>query len=208
MQATRQRIVDYLHREQRATARELAGVLGLTTTAVRQHLAILERDAVVQARAEGGRVGRPARIFTLTERGEAHFPKGYDVLANMLMDELRAIAGREALQRVLKRISLRLATDHLSRVEGRTMAERVGETAQVLREMGCVADCEPAADGYLIRQFTCPYPNVARRNPAVCALEVDFVRRMTGADARLITSLLRGDRSCTYRVRPVTQPTT
>jgi len=32
-------------------------------------------------------------------------------------------------------------------------------------------------------------------------MEVEFVRRLTGGDARLVRSLLRGDKSCTYRIR-------
>jgi len=55
----------------------------------------------------------------------------------------------------------------------------------------------------VIRQQTCPFPKVARQNSAVCAMEVEFVRRLVGSDARLTSSLLRGDGSCTYRVRPV-----
>jgi predicted ArsR family transcriptional regulator len=42
---------------------------------------------------------------------------------------------------------------------------------------------------------------VARQHSAVCALEVGFVQQMTGADARLVGSLLRGDPACSYRVR-------
>ena len=29
------------------------------------------------------------------------------------------------------------------------------------------------------------------------------MRRLTQADARLVTSILRGDRACTYRIRPL-----
>ncbi|MFN8557621.1 MAG: winged helix-turn-helix transcriptional regulator [Dehalococcoidia bacterium] len=210
MQATRQEILDYLHREGRGTVRDLSRLLGLTFTGVRQHLTVLERDGMVQAREERGRVGRPAFVYTLTEKGEALFPKNYDTLANLLIEELRAAAGADALQRVLRRISARMAEQRLDRVEGRPIGERVTETAQIMREMGCVADCEQKGDEFLLYQSTCPYPNVARRNSGVCALEVDLVRRLTGADARLVTSLLRGDRACTYRIRPTTAaiPTT
>jgi predicted ArsR family transcriptional regulator len=202
MQATRQQILDYLHRERRAGVKDLARLLGLTVTGVRQHLTVLERDGLVQVHEERGRVGRPAHIYSLTERGEALYPKGYDVLANMLMEEVRTIAGADALQRVLRRVSARMAEQRLERVEGRPVAERVSETVAIMREMGCVAESERKGDEYYVYQCTCPYPNVARRNRGVCALEVDFVRRLTGCDARLVTSLLRGDRACTYRIRP------
>ena len=202
MQTTRKDILDHLHRQGRATVRELAAVLGLTCTGVRQHLAILEREGMVQARQERGRVGRPAFVYSLAEAGEALYPKNYDVLANMLIEEVRAIAGAEALQRVLRRVSLRMAEQRMDRVEGRPVEERVRETAQIMREMGCIAESDRKGDEFFLYQCTCPYPNVARRNSAVCALEVDVVRRLTGSDARLITSLLRGDRACTYRIRP------
>jgi predicted ArsR family transcriptional regulator len=202
MQVTRQDILDHLHQESRATVKELAALLGMTFTGVRQHLTVLERDGLVQVREERGRVGRPAHVYSLTPRGEALYPKYYDVLANMMMEEIRALAGTDALQQVLRRISARMAEQCMDRVEGRPLSERVEEAAQIMREMGCIANCERQGDEFFLHQCTCPYPNVARRNSGVCALEVDFVRRLTGADARLVTSLLRGDRACTYRIRP------
>ncbi len=207
MQATRQQILDYLHSERRGTVKDLAALLSITFTGVRQHLALLEREGLVSAHEERGRVGRPAFIYALTERGEALYPKNYDVLANMLLEEVRAIAGAEALQRVLRRVSSRMAERQIERVEGKCLADRVQETVNVLREMGCVADAECRGNELFIHQHTCPYPNVAQRNSGVCALEVDFVRRLTGADAKLVASMLRGDRACSYRIRPNARPT-
>jgi predicted ArsR family transcriptional regulator len=201
MQATRQQIVEHLHRERTATVRALVDLTGLTAAAVRQHLAVLEREGLVQARAERGHVGRPARIYTLTSRGEALYPTSHDLLATMLMQELRA-AGPEILQRIMQRIAARMADQRMERVAGRPVAERVQETAAILRELGSTVESEQRGDEHFIFQCTCPYPTVARRNSAVCALEVDFVRRLTGADAHLVTSLLRGDPACTYRIRP------
>ena len=203
MHATRQAILDHLHREGRATVRDLAQRLELTQACVRQHMAVLAHEGLVDAREERGRVGRPAHLYTLTEQGEARYRKNYDVLANMLIEEIRALAGADALQRVLRRVSARMAEQRMERVEGKPLAERVAATVEVMRGMGCIAECERNGEEFYVYQLTCPYPNVARRNSAVCAMEVDHVRRLTGADARLVTSLLRGDRACTYRIRAV-----
>ena len=215
MQATRQQILDYLHQHTKCTVRDLTRLLSLTATGVRQHLTVLERDGLVEAHEERGHVGRPAHVYRLTEHGEALFPRNYDTLANLLMEEVRAMAGAEALQQLMRRVSSRLAERYSDRTEGLSLAERVGVAAAVLREQGCIIETvetvgASGADGqggeFLIRQCTCPYPNVARQHSAVCALEVDFVRRMTGADARLTSSLLRGDNACTYRIRAVAAP--
>jgi predicted ArsR family transcriptional regulator len=71
-----------------------------------------------------------------------------------------------------------------------------------MQERGDVAEARPAGDDYVIEKHTCPFWNVATKNSAVCALDVEFVRQLAGSDARLSSSLLRGDESCTFRIRP------
>jgi predicted ArsR family transcriptional regulator len=206
MQATRQFILDYLRRESQATVRELAAVTGLTATGVRQHLMLLERDGLVEASEERGRVGRPALVYHLTDRGEALFPKNYDLLANLLLDELRANRSGEEFQGAIRRIASQMAGPYLGRMEGKALPDRVAETAAVLRSFGCIAEWSEEGDEFFLRQFTCPYPKVARQHSVICALEVAFVRHLTGADARLCSSLLRSDKSCTYRIRDARKP--
>lgn len=206
MQATRQQILDYLRRHGRATVKELDGHLGLTSTGVRQHLTVLERDGLVDAREERGHVGRPALVYQLTEKGDALYPKSYDQLANVLIEEVRDLAGAQALQTLLRRVAARFADKYRDRVEGRELAERVAEATAVIQERGALADCTKEGGDWLIRQYTCPFPKVAGKNSCVCSLDVEFVKLLVGADARLTTSLLRGDDACTYRVRPA-QPT-
>jgi len=202
VQATRQEILDYLRRHSQATVRDLGEHLRLTSTGIRQHLTVLERDGLVEAREERGHVGRPALVYRLTGTGDALFPKKYDALANALIEEARHLLGTEALQQLMKNVAARFADPYLPRMEGRTTAGRVAETAEILHERGCLAEFSGAGEDFLIEQHTCPFPNVASRNSAVCALDVEFVRRLVGADARLTTSLLRGDDCCTFRVRP------
>jgi predicted ArsR family transcriptional regulator len=103
----------------------------------------------------------------------------------------------------MKNVAVRFADAYAPRLEGKTVAERISEAGKILQERGCLADCTEDSGDLLIKQHTCPFPNVASRNSAVCALDVEFVRRLVGADARLTTSLLRGDDSCTYRVRTI-----
>lgn len=201
MQPTRQEILAYLRRNGEATVRELGDLLGLTSTGIRQHLTVLERDSLVAVRETRGRVGRPALVYSLTSAGMALFPNRHDDLANLLLTEIRTIAGSHGLQSVLMRVAARSAEPYESRLRGKRLAESVAEATTIINERGCVAEFECQGDEFYIHQFTCPFPNVARNNSGVCALEVEFVRRLTGGDARLVRSLLRGDKSCTYRVR-------
>ena len=203
MQTTRQEILNYLCRHGEATVRQLGDLLGMTSTGIRQHLAVLERDGHIAVRETLGRTGRPAFVYSLTPAGDALYPKRYADLSNVLLDEVRAMTGGRGLQALLMRAAARFAEPYQARMEGKELAERVAETASIINERGYIVDTESYSEGeFLINQYTCPFPNVAKCNSGVCALEVEFVRRLTGGDARLVRSLLRKDKSCTYRIRP------
>jgi predicted ArsR family transcriptional regulator len=204
MQTTRQEILNHLQRHGRATVKELGQLLGLTSTGIRQHLTVLERDGLLQAREERGRVGRPTLVYFLTDRAEALFPRSYDELASNLLEEVRASEGRERMYQILHHVAQRMADAHWERVQGKNVAERVSETASIMQEQGCLVDWAEKDGEFLLNEYTCPFPKVAKQDPSVCALHVDFVRLLTGADTRLAQSLLRGQRACTYRIRPAT----
>ena len=202
MQATRQDILDYLRRHAEATVKELGEHLGLTSTGIRQHLTVLERDGLVEAREERGHVGRPALVYRLTPGGDGLYPKKYDELANAFIEEARQLLGPDALQHLMKNVAARFSAQYLPRLEGRPAVERLEMVAQIIQERGnVVAQSAWSGDDLLIEKHTCEFWNVATKNSAVCALDVEFVRRLAGQDARLSTSLLRGDDCCTFRIR-------
>ena len=203
IQSTRQQILEYLQRHGRGTVKELGELLGLTSTGIRQHLTVLERDGLVTAREERGRVGRPTLVYSLTEKADSLFPKTYDVLASVLLEEIRASDGNEKLHQLLQRVARRLASPYVERVQGKALPERVRETAAIMEEQGCLVDYSENESEFLIDEYTCPFPKTAQRDRSVCALHVEFVRLLSGGDTRLTRSLLRGEGACTYRIRPV-----
>jgi predicted ArsR family transcriptional regulator len=201
MQTTRQQILEHLQRHGRATVKELGQLLRLTSTGIRQHLTVLERDGLVLASEERGRVGRPTLVYTLTEKAETLFPKGYDELASALLEEIRAEEGSERLYQLLRRVAQRLAESFWERVQGKSLTQRVEETALILQEQGCLVDWEQRDGEFLLHEFSCPLSKMARQDSSVCTLHLELVRLLTGADTRLVRSLLRGERACTYRIR-------
>src|SRR3990172_12719227 len=115
IQATRLQILEYLQRHGRATVKDLGNLLGLTSTGIRQHLTVLERDGLVAAHEERGRVGRPTLVYVMTEKADSLFPKTYDLLANVLLEEIRATEGNEKLQHILQNVAHRLAAPYAER---------------------------------------------------------------------------------------------
>jgi len=202
MQATRQQILEHLRLHRTATVKELCALFGLTATGIRQHLLILEEEGLVEREEVRGRVGRPALRYSLTRRGEAMFPRGYDELANALIEEVRAQHGSAGLQQVLLGVARRLAGTIPSTVAERSPEQRVASAVAMFEERGVVADWERAGDAFLLHERTCPYPEVARQSSVSCAMEVSLLRLVTGLDTRLVECVMRGDECCTYRLGP------
>lgn len=202
MQATRQDILDLLRRRSQATVREIGDELGLTATGIRQHLTVLERDGLVASREARGHVGRPALVYRLTQQGDGLYPKKYDELANALIEEARTILGPQALAQLMKSVANRFAAPHAARLTGQPLAERVEAAERVLEARGNVVTRTDDGGEYSLCKHTCEYWNIATKNSIICALDVEFVRGLVGADARLTTSLLRGDDCCTFHVKP------
>ena len=203
MQATRQQILEHLRLTRGATVRELCSVLGLTATGVRQHLTILEHEALVESEEVRGKVGRPSHRFTLSRRGEAMFPKGYADLANALIDEVRARYGPAGLESVGGGVAGRLVGSHVAAMEELAPAQRVQAVVDLFAQRDIVADWERDGDAFLLHERTCPYPEVARRNSVPCAMEVAEMRMLTGMDARLDSCIVAGNPHCTYRLEPL-----
>jgi len=122
------------------------------------------------------------------------------------LEEIRATDGNEKLHQLLQKVAQRLAAPYKDRVQGKSAGERVRETARIMEEQGCVVDVSENEGEYYIDEYTCPFPKTAARDRSVCALHVEFVHILSDADTRLSRSLLRGERACTYRIRPGAKP--
>src|SRR5260221_4307650 len=84
----RGQIITLLRRSSR-TVDELAQALGLTHTAVRAHLAALERDGLVQQHSESRGGGKPPSADDLTEASDYPLPKSYSQLLDQLLGVLQ-----------------------------------------------------------------------------------------------------------------------
>src|ERR1700757_3489508 len=105
--STRMEILELLRRKGRSSAETIAGDLGVTANAGRQHLTNLERDGLVVSQPERSGRGRPALQFGLTERADAVFPKRYGQLATMVLQEVQEMGGPEALDEIFARVAAR-----------------------------------------------------------------------------------------------------
>ena len=179
-ESTRGRMITLLRRSRRTVA-ELARALGLTDNGVRAHLAILERDGVVRQRGwvrRGSGGGKPAYVYELTSEAEDLFPKAYALVLGWLLDVLAERLGLDESEALLRSVGRRL-------VEGKTVPPdstraRLEAAADVLNELGGLAQLEEHDGTLIIRGYGCPLAAVTPDHPEVCRLAEALVAEVAG----------------------------
>jgi DeoR family suf operon transcriptional repressor len=201
---TRRTILEALKRSGELPVEELADTLQVTPSAVRQQLAGMKADGLVDFRERKGGAGRPRHLYHLTTAAEAMFPKTYSDLTNELLDYV-GDADPALVDQLFERRRQRRADAARARLAGKSFGDRVGELARILDEDGYLADFEQLEDGtWRIVEHNCAILGVATRYGQACSSEIGFLRDVM-PDARIdrVAHLIGGAHQCAYEVRPV-----
>ncbi len=87
--STRQRVLQTLLSRQRCTINELAEAVNINPISVRHHITRLEAEGLVTSEEERHGVGRPRRLYFLTEDGQERFPSRYLRFTIRLLEQLK-----------------------------------------------------------------------------------------------------------------------
>jgi DeoR family suf operon transcriptional repressor len=192
-------ILCYLKKHGEARADELAGHLGITSSGLRQHLAVLGRDGLVRHRELRDGPGRPKHLYALTSLADALFPRAYAELTNELLE----YAGEDVVSQLFEKRAERRLQGALTRLEGKAFPAKVAEVAKILDEDGYLADFEALPDGsFRIREHNCMVLGVAKRFGHACSSEIDFLRRaLPEAEIQRVQHMLAGSHACAYLLK-------
>jgi len=205
MQVTRERILRIIKERQQATVDELSRELALTPVTVRHHLEILRSEELVASplllRRESP--GRPKYVYTLTEKASTLFPKRYDHLASLILDEVRSLlSSPKEVEQMMERIGERIASQAVLSGED-DLEARLIVAVEFLNERGYLARWERGDDdGYLLHIANCPYERVAGRDREVCTIDLALLTRLLGVSPRRISWATEDDSQCSYAIRP------
>lgn len=201
----RRAILEYIKLEGKARAEEIADHLGVTVSGIRQHLAALQAEGLVDHEARRGQPGRPRFYFSLAAAGENLFPKAYSSFANeallFLEEEDPALLRKLLALRVERRV-MRLRP----RLANLSLPEQVAELADSLTREGYMADSEPGeGDSVLLHERNCAVLDLSRIHPQICENECDMLKAaLPGNGIVREQHILDGAPHCTYRITPGT----
>jgi DeoR family transcriptional regulator, suf operon transcriptional repressor len=201
--ATRRELLVTLRMRGEARAEELAQRLGVTVSAIRQHLQGLAAADLVAHREERAGPGRPRHVYRLAPAAEALFPRSYGELTVELLDYI-GDEDPQLVARAFERRRRARVERTLTRLEGLGFDARVAEVARVLDEDGYLAEVERLPDaGWRILEHNCAILAVAQRYGHACGAEIAFLREvLPDADVTRVSHILAGAHACAYDVRP------
>jgi predicted ArsR family transcriptional regulator len=199
----------------------MAKRLSVTAMAVRQHLAVLQAEKLVDFTEKRREVGRPARLWQLTPKAHARFPDRHEELAVGMLQAVQRAFGDEGLERLIEERTRQQADSYRARIPGSDapIEVRVATLARMRREEGYMAEWRRRRDGTLqLVENHCAISKAARICTKLCGDELQLFRSVLGENVSVERTehILSGDRCCTYciterlgelhRVGPLTPP--
>ena len=187
-----------------ATVDELAQALGVTRTAVRQHLSASMRDGLVARGKDRASGGRPNQLYVLTDAGKEEFPRHYAWFAQLLVEAISDEHGVAGLRTRLGRIAASVVAQlrHRAR-EGRTRRDRVKQLSSLMDELGYDAKMSRDVGGApTIEADNCVFHELAKKNPVICQFDLALLSGYTHSKVDLHECMARGGHVCRFRFLP------
>jgi DeoR family suf operon transcriptional repressor len=201
--STRERVLQTLLTNQRCTINEIADAVEINPISVRHHITKLQADGMVDSEEERHGVGRPRRVYFLTENGREHFPTRYLRLTLRLLEQLKETVPQPMVDQLFSQMAKDLASSYTAELTGLRPEERLDLVKKMLNNEGFSVDWEKQGDYFQIRESNCPYYHVGQNYPEICTVDQTMISTVLSVPAEKIQCMLHGDAHCTYIV-PVT----
>jgi len=194
-------IVEYLQRHSSATIKELEQMLGVTSSAVRQHLNGLQAAGYVARSTVKAGVGRPYHAYSATDNSRKLFDCHCDDLALTMLEEMFEMVGQDNISHLLKRVSGRLANRYAGSVKSPVLLNRVQEMAGVLGRLGVLTDViAQDSNTIMLKAYNCPYHELAQEHRQICDMDQEMMQQILGHDVALNACIMDGDGGCSFIV--------
>lgn len=184
------------------TADELAERLAITRNAVRQHLAALENERLLQKGETRASGGRPQQLYVLTDKGYECFPRQYAWLAQLLVASLQEMMGQQGLDQHLQALGEKVAK-HLLQQHGTDLvdpAQRVQVLTGLLQQLGYNArQPAPAEAEWVIEADNCVFHELAAKNPHICQFDLALLATFSGSTVDHQQCMAKNDHICRFR---------
>ncbi len=185
------------------TVDQLGTQLKVTRNAVRQHLATLSTEGLVQAGGSKATGGRPTQLYVLSEKGRELFPRQYSWLAQLMVDSVRQDAGGDGLRRRLvamgNKVGAQLRSQHPAL---RTRQDKVLKLAELMEGLGYSTAGTTVLDPSVISADNCVFHDLAQKDPDICHFDLALLSAFTDSRVDHQECMARGGHVCRFKFKP------
>ncbi len=205
-QKSKHQILYLLKMQGPQTATALAEQLQISPMAVRQHLQALQAMQQVTYQQQRRPLGRPVKLWQLTEQCTNSFPDSHgDLMVDLLLG-VETIFGREGLEKLLGERTQRQIENYSARLsefpDAKDWRERVAALACLRDREGYMAEAIEQPDGTLLLvENHCPIRSAAASCQLLCRCEQEMFKSVLGdVSIQRVEHSLQGDRRCAYLI--------
>lgn len=209
--STKQDILQYLLKQERAIAQTLAEALDISPQAIRRHLKDLEAEGLIEYKSVSMGMGRPQHVYQLSKKGRDRFPNHYGEFAVSLLDTLEETVGSEQVSTILQKQWERKALEYRQLLGQGSLAERVAKLVELRQSEGYMAEWYPVESSevseqphnqFILREHNCAISNVAESFPSVCGHELEmFAAILPDCQVERTHWINQGEHQCGYLIK-------
>ncbi len=185
---------------------DLAKALKMSYMGVKQHCVNLTKMGYLEewrVPREKKEVGRPEKLYRLTQRSDGLFPESGVALTLAVLDGVKQVFGDTGPEKLLFYHFQRLKDEWLPKVKpGKSMVEKATRFADVRDRAGWFSRChyDPAV-GFRIEEFHSPLAKIYLKYPNAVRMEVEMMEQVLGTKVvRDEVSVGKGGKRVVYEI--------
>ncbi|MFL6484591.1 MAG: helix-turn-helix transcriptional regulator [Nitrososphaera sp.] len=166
---TKERILELLLDGSKG-ASEVAERLQIQKSAARVHLESLQSMGTVRSKFKIEKMGRPKKVYELTEKGREFFPRKYDFFLNLVLDKIADKKGQGVAREIIESIAEDIAAGIRAKIDKNNHPDDLERSLKIIsddsNQMGFASSLskEKKDKSFYIESKNCILHKVASNN--------------------------------------------
>jgi len=152
------------------SAGEIAEKLHIQKSAARVHLESLKTLGATKSKFQIEKMGRPKKVYELTEKGRELFPRKYDLVLDLVLNKIAGKKGEGVAREIVESVAEDIAAGIRTKISENNTSNDLEESLKIINdvsnEMGFVSSLErdEKDNSYCIQSKNCILHKVASNN--------------------------------------------
>lgn len=199
--STKERLLTVLKRANESSMKDIMEHFELSEIAIRRHLQDLIRNRLVEERSIKQEVGRPYKVYRLTDKGRVIFPNKYKELPVELLQDLEELHGEAIVSDLLEKRKQREESRFLARIKSDDFDQRINQLVRFQEENGYMVELNEIKNGYEIVNYNCPIDNIASSYLQLCTHEKELYETIfSDCVVKSHSRIAEGDCKCKWTI--------